>query len=174
MLWCVLVTGTFATFTVEMTRNTLEIHLIIIISSLFCKGEVQISQETVPEMEDLSPVLFEDSPNSSPSCLPGSEDVNATGGAFEVFGKSVEEAVREMRFRIEQKTMLTASAGEEKTTDTVNETYSVSVHFAFTGVSVGVCRHYLLTVSHSSGSLIIIKVREVCMFYQLLIYEHSI
>ncbi|XP_027133428.1 DNA polymerase kappa [Larimichthys crocea] len=74
-------------------------------------GEVQISQEAVPEMEDLSPVLFEDSPNSSPSCLPGSEDVNATGGAFEVFGKSVEEAVREMRFRIEQKTMLTASAG---------------------------------------------------------------
>lgn len=62
-------------------------------------------------MKDLSPVLFEDSPSSSP-CLPGSESV----GAFEVFGKSVEEAVREMRFRIEQKTMLTASAGEGKTT----------------------------------------------------------
>ncbi|KAG8012088.1 DNA polymerase kappa [Nibea albiflora] len=75
------------------------------------KREEQISQEAVPEMKDLSPVLFEDSPNSSPSCLPGCEDGNAAGGAFEVFGKSVEEAVREMRFRIEQRTMLTASAG---------------------------------------------------------------
>lgn len=63
-------------------------------------------------MEALSPVLFDDSPSSSP-CLPVSEC--AAGGAFEVFGKSVEEAVREMRFRIEQKTMLTASAGEVKT-----------------------------------------------------------
>lgn len=64
------------------------------------------------KMEDLSPLLFEDSPSSSP-CLPGSKA--AAGGAFEVFGKSAEEAVREMRFRIEQKTMLTASAGKEKT-----------------------------------------------------------
>uniref|UniRef100_A0A8C5I6X7 DNA polymerase kappa n=1 Tax=Gouania willdenowi TaxID=441366 RepID=A0A8C5I6X7_GOUWI len=55
----------------------------------------------------LSPVLFEDSPVSSPS-LPCS---GAAAGAVEVFGTSVEEAVREMRFRIEQKTMLTASAG---------------------------------------------------------------
>lgn len=69
----------------------------------------------MPETEDLSPVLFEDSPSSSP-CLPVSEQVSAAGGAFKVFGKSVEEAVREMRFRIEQKTMLTASAGEGKTT----------------------------------------------------------
>ncbi|KAM9360089.1 DNA polymerase kappa [Symphorus nematophorus] len=75
-------------------------------------GEEQVEppQETVPEMKDLSPVLFEDSPSSSP-CLPGSEGGSAAGGAFEVFGKSVEEAVKEMRFRIEQKTMLTASAG---------------------------------------------------------------
>ncbi|XP_075871261.1 DNA polymerase kappa isoform X2 [Nelusetta ayraudi] len=64
----------------------------------------------VPQEADLSPVLFEDSPNSS-LCLPGPEQVNASSGAFEVFGLSIEEAVREMRFRIEQKTMLTASAG---------------------------------------------------------------
>lgn len=58
-------------------------------------------------MTDLSPVLFDDSPSSSPCC----EDA---GSAFEIFGISVEEAVREMRFRIEQKTLLTASAGEGK------------------------------------------------------------
>lgn len=67
----------------------------------------------MPEMKDLSPVLFEDSPSSSP-CLPGSTGFGAAGGGFEVFEKSAEEAVREMRFRIEQKTMLTASAGEGK------------------------------------------------------------
>lgn len=59
-------------------------------------------------MADLSPVLFEDTPSSSP-CSPNCED---GGGAFEIFGTSAEEAVREMRFRIEQKTALTASAGE--------------------------------------------------------------
>ncbi|XP_034397023.1 DNA polymerase kappa [Cyclopterus lumpus] len=75
-------------------------------------GEEQIDlpQEAVPEDEDLSPVLFEDSPSTS-LCLLDSEGVGAAGSAFEVFGTSLEEAVREMRFRIEQKTMLTASAG---------------------------------------------------------------
>lgn len=63
----------------------------------------------VPQEADLSLVLFEDSPNSS------LESVNASSGAFEVFGLSDEEAVREMRFRIEQKTMLTASAGKGET-----------------------------------------------------------
>ncbi|KAJ8285569.1 hypothetical protein GJAV_G00028340 [Gymnothorax javanicus] len=48
--------------------------------------------------QDLSPVLFEDSPVSPP-------------GPVEVFGLCAEEAVREMRFRIEQRTALTASAG---------------------------------------------------------------
>lgn len=56
------------------------------------------------EKDGISPVLFEDSPCSSPS-LSGAE------GKAEVFGTSAEEAVREMRFRIEQKTSLTASAG---------------------------------------------------------------
>ncbi|XP_041854448.1 DNA polymerase kappa [Melanotaenia boesemani] len=59
------------------------------------------------ELKDLSPVLFEDTPNSSPRLL-GPE---GSGGGSEVFGTSIEEAVREMRFRIEQKTTLTASAG---------------------------------------------------------------
>ncbi|XP_042277835.1 DNA polymerase kappa [Thunnus maccoyii] len=72
--------------------------------------QIELPQESVPEVRNLSPVLFEDSPTSSP-CLLGPEGVGAAGGAFEVFGTSVEEAVREMRFRIEQKTMLTASAG---------------------------------------------------------------
>lgn len=74
---------------------------------IFCKGEEsgKLAQEAAPGTPDLSPVLFEDSPSSSSN----SEDA---GGAFEIFGTSVEEAVREMRFRIEQKTMLTASAGE--------------------------------------------------------------
>ncbi|KAM6930832.1 DNA polymerase kappa [Xenentodon cancila] len=69
--------------------------------------ELEPIQETEPDIKDLSPVLFEDSPSSSP-CLPGSE---GAAGAFEVFGTCVEEAVRELRFRVEQKTMLTASAG---------------------------------------------------------------
>lgn len=72
------------------------------------------------KVTDLSPVLFEDSPSSSP-CLPGSD--GGAGGKFEVFGTSVEEAVREMRFRIEQKTKLTASAGEEKLWNVLNGHY---------------------------------------------------
>ncbi|XP_034728397.1 DNA polymerase kappa [Etheostoma cragini] len=66
----------------------------------------KLPQEAVPEEKDLSPVLFDDSPSSSPV-----RGVRGAGGEFQVFGTSVEEAVREMRFRIEQKTMLTASAG---------------------------------------------------------------
>uniref|UniRef100_A0A665VJF0 DNA polymerase kappa n=1 Tax=Echeneis naucrates TaxID=173247 RepID=A0A665VJF0_ECHNA len=69
----------------------------------------ELPKETLPEVQDLSPVLFEDSPSSSPG-LSASGAVVA-GGVYEVFGISVEEAVREMRFRIEQKTVLTASAG---------------------------------------------------------------
>ncbi|KAJ8380386.1 hypothetical protein SKAU_G00011640 [Synaphobranchus kaupii] len=56
-----------------------------------------------PDADDLSPVLFEDSP-MSPPCPRGAE-------AGVVFGTGAEEAVREMRFRIEQRTTLTASAG---------------------------------------------------------------
>ncbi|XP_019722549.1 DNA polymerase kappa isoform X2 [Hippocampus comes] len=67
-------------------------------------------QQESEAKEGFSPVLFEDSPSSSQS-LSNSQTADATGKTTEVFGTSVEEAVREMRFRIEQKTMLTASAG---------------------------------------------------------------
>lgn len=74
-------------------------------------GEAQMDSVDTPEdIQNLSPVLFEDSPISSPvltSC--GSEAT--VGKTCEIFGTSAEEAVREMRFRIEQKTKLTASAG---------------------------------------------------------------
>ncbi|XP_070689900.1 DNA polymerase kappa [Pempheris klunzingeri] len=86
--------------------DSLRTHRLRTGSTATGEEQVELPQEAVPEVEDLSPVLFDDTPSSSP-CLPGSDGV----GAFEVFGKSVEEAVREMRFRIEQKTMLTASAG---------------------------------------------------------------
>lgn len=78
---------------------------------IFCKGDGnnEPPQEAALDTIDLSPVLFDDSPSSSPCC----EDASS---AFEIFGASVEEAVREMRFRIEQKTLLTASAGEGQPT----------------------------------------------------------
>ncbi|XP_030647710.1 DNA polymerase kappa [Chanos chanos] len=60
--------------------------------------------EAEEETDNLSPVLFEDSPTVSPTLPEPAGDVI-------VFGTCAEEAVREMRFRIEQKTTLTASAG---------------------------------------------------------------
>ncbi|KAM4053567.1 DNA polymerase kappa isoform 2-T2 [Anomaloglossus baeobatrachus] len=63
-----------------------------------------------------SPILFEDSPPFLPDqCLDSARQdpecqKKEQENAF-VFGTSAEEAVREMRFRIEQKTTLTASAG---------------------------------------------------------------
>ncbi|MEQ2228786.1 hypothetical protein ILYODFUR_012351 [Ilyodon furcidens] len=65
-------------------------------------ADKQMEPQQKEEGTDLSPVLFEDSLSSSEG---------DTGGPFELFGTSVEEAVREMRFHIEQKTTLTASAG---------------------------------------------------------------
>ncbi|MED6263676.1 hypothetical protein CHARACLAT_006862 [Characodon lateralis] len=65
-------------------------------------ADKQMEPQQKEEGTDLSPVLFEDSLSSSEG---------DAGGPFELFGTSVEEAVREMRFRIEQKTTLTASAG---------------------------------------------------------------
>lgn len=74
-------------------------------------GEAQVESVNASEdRQNLSPILFEDSPNSSPvltSCGSGDN----VGKMCEIFGTSAEEAVREMRFRIEQKTKLTASAG---------------------------------------------------------------
>uniref|UniRef100_A0AAY4BJN9 DNA polymerase kappa n=1 Tax=Denticeps clupeoides TaxID=299321 RepID=A0AAY4BJN9_9TELE len=54
--------------------------------------------------ESLSPVLFDESPGTTSS-------FQDPPGRVEVFGTTAEEAVREMRFRIEHKTSLTASAG---------------------------------------------------------------
>ncbi|XP_059403719.1 DNA polymerase kappa-like [Carassius carassius] len=62
------------------------------------------ADRSTAEKDELSPVLFEDSPSSSPS-------LSGADRKAEVFGTSAEEAVREMRFRIQQKTSLTASAG---------------------------------------------------------------
>lgn len=77
---------------------------LICLSGLSVPGEGQgeVSEQTGVEGEGLSPVLFEDSPSSSPTAPPGE---------VVVFGTGAEEAVREMRFRIEQRTTLTASAG---------------------------------------------------------------
>ncbi|KAM4708222.1 DNA polymerase kappa [Discoglossus pictus] len=64
-----------------------------------------------------SPVLFEDSPplfvgqNVILEQDTNEENANLLQGQEVVFGISAEEAVKEMRFRIEQKTKLTASAG---------------------------------------------------------------
>lgn len=78
----------------------------------FCAAveETPNPKDTEAKDEDLSPILFNESPGSPPG-LDGSKGAN---GGSELFGTSVEEAVREMRFRIEQKTMLTASAGKKK------------------------------------------------------------
>uniref|UniRef100_A0A674ESR1 DNA polymerase kappa n=1 Tax=Salmo trutta TaxID=8032 RepID=A0A674ESR1_SALTR len=88
----------------EQRRGWPETDLVYLSPSLSLVEEHGDLQETV-EVEGLSPVLFENSPSSSP-CLQ-----DAAGGEVEVFGTCAEEAVREMRFRIEQKTSLTASAG---------------------------------------------------------------
>lgn len=63
-----------------------------------------------------SPVLFEDSPSflneqTPPQSLPDPAEIEEPTENAVVFGTSAEEAVKEMRFRIEQKTSLTASAG---------------------------------------------------------------
>ncbi|XP_056136455.1 DNA polymerase kappa [Lampris incognitus] len=89
--------------------ESLRTHHLYTNSSGAGEAQTELPQGTTREAEDLSPVLFEDSPSSSPWLL-GSKGSDVAGG-LEVFGTSAEEAVREMRFRIEQKTMLTASAG---------------------------------------------------------------
>ncbi|XP_072520671.1 DNA polymerase kappa [Salminus brasiliensis] len=73
------------------------------ISEVNSEGD-KTNTEVEAETDTLSPVLFEDSPSASPT-------VPVADGKVEIFGTSPEEAVREMRFRIEQKTSLTASAG---------------------------------------------------------------
>ncbi|KAM8962339.1 DNA polymerase kappa isoform 2-T2 [Pelodytes ibericus] len=74
--------------------------------------------EIAEQEECTSPVLFDDSPpvlmEQHAACT-GQDNTEVNGNQQAenviVFGLSAEEAVKEMRFRIEQKTTLTASAG---------------------------------------------------------------
>ncbi|MEE6458568.1 hypothetical protein FKM82_000347 [Ascaphus truei] len=76
---------------------------------------VQCESSDIEEMQCTSPVLFEDSPSLLADENMGHNSSEGNGKPLlenaVVFGISVEEAVKEMRFRIEQKTTLTASAG---------------------------------------------------------------
>ncbi|KAJ1209255.1 hypothetical protein NDU88_004633 [Pleurodeles waltl] len=81
-------------------------------SSKDAEGEKKVTEDE--DTLSTSPVLFEDSPPLSlernvPMCEPRCETVQMKNAV--IFGKSVEDAVKELRFRIEQKTTLTASAG---------------------------------------------------------------
>nr|DBA23475.1 TPA: hypothetical protein GDO54_014387 [Pyxicephalus adspersus] len=80
-------------------------------------GVVMTTETSKPEQTQCtSPVLFEDSPsfleeqNLSPP-MPDTAKLEKPMEKVIVFGTSAEEAVKELRFRIEQKTSLTASAG---------------------------------------------------------------
>ncbi|XP_048477184.1 DNA polymerase kappa [Rhincodon typus] len=88
------------------------------------KENVEGFQQSTEDLGDISPILFEDSPpvlsqqRSAQSELLQTDPYLQTNGREShqqkeviVFGVTAEEAVREMRFRIEQKTKLTASAG---------------------------------------------------------------
>ncbi|XP_051028334.1 DNA polymerase kappa isoform X1 [Acomys russatus] len=86
----------------------------------FIKTENYIKIEEADKLSEqdrpISPLLFEDSPDLQPQGNPfqlSSEEQNSPQMPQNsvVFGTSAEEVVKEIRFRIEQKTMLTASAG---------------------------------------------------------------
>ena len=73
-----------------------------------------------------SPVLFED---STPLMDDAPEQKHQSVGNLVVFGTSAEEVVKEIRFRIEQKTQLTASAGIQ--THMKNNNNALYFHSAF-------------------------------------------
>ncbi|XP_059830514.1 DNA polymerase kappa isoform X2 [Hypanus sabinus] len=98
----------------------------------YCHGEakenmdsLQLCNEDVGDMGDISPILFKDSPPMLSQQEPVHSAVQQTDASLQsnekesyqqekepiVFGITAEEAVKELRFRIEQKTKLTASAG---------------------------------------------------------------
>ncbi|XP_078071047.1 DNA polymerase kappa isoform X2 [Mustelus asterias] len=82
-------------------------------------------QPSFKDSEDISPILFEDSPpilsqqgsvqcevqQTDPPLQSIEKELRQQQKETIVFGVTAEEAVREMRFRVEQKTKLTASAG---------------------------------------------------------------
>ncbi|XP_078252766.1 DNA polymerase kappa isoform X2 [Rhinoraja longicauda] len=94
----------------------------------YCHGEVMENMEHLhpsnDDSGDISPILFDDSPPMlsqqepihsgvplTDSYLQNSEKESYLKREPVVFGITAEETVKEMRFRIEQKTKLTASAG---------------------------------------------------------------
>ncbi|XP_078419755.1 DNA polymerase kappa [Cetorhinus maximus] len=94
----------------------------------YCHREVKENRNDLQppseDLEDISPLLFEDSPpilsqQGSVHCEVQQTDLHLQSNEKElhqqkekvVFGVTAEEAVREIRFRVEQKTKLTASAG---------------------------------------------------------------
>ncbi|KFP35856.1 DNA polymerase kappa, partial [Chlamydotis macqueenii] len=72
------------------------------------KGDINMSAKSNEDGYSSSPVLFED---STPLMDDHPEQRGQSVENSVVFGTSAEEAVKEIRFRIEQKTQLTASAG---------------------------------------------------------------
>ncbi|XP_053557369.1 DNA polymerase kappa isoform X2 [Bombina bombina] len=83
-----------------------------------CDAGTEEPTAQTEEVQCVSPVLFEDSPGLlfDQNVVISEQSKNEQNGkqlteTMLVFGTSAEEAVREMRFRVEQKTKLTASAG---------------------------------------------------------------
>ncbi|OPJ90482.1 DNA polymerase kappa isoform A [Patagioenas fasciata monilis] len=72
------------------------------------KGDVNMSAKSDKDGYSSSPVLFED---NTPLMDDNPEQRHQSEENLVVFGNSAEEVVKEIRFRIEQKTQLTASAG---------------------------------------------------------------
>ncbi|XP_065513943.1 DNA polymerase kappa isoform X2 [Caloenas nicobarica] len=72
------------------------------------KGDVNTSAKSNKDGYSSSPVLFED---NKPLMGDDPEQRHQSEENWVVFGTSAEEVVKEIRFRIEQKTQLTASAG---------------------------------------------------------------
>lgn len=88
-----------------------------LVAVVWDSGEPAEEADKLNEDEgSISPLLFEDSPDlqpkGNPSLLNSEEQSNLQILQNSVvFGTSAEEVVKEIRFRIEQKTTLTASAG---------------------------------------------------------------
>lgn len=72
------------------------------------KDDVNMSAKSDKDGYSSSPVLFED---NTPLMDDDPEQRHQSEENSVVFGNSAEEVVKEIRFRIEQKTQLTASAG---------------------------------------------------------------
>lgn len=99
-------------------RNVYSLKWRWLVAFIWDSGEPGEEADKLNEDEgSISPLLFEDSPpdlqpEGNPSLLNSKEQSNLQILQNSVvFGTSAEEVVKEIRFRIEQKTTLTASAG---------------------------------------------------------------